>query len=148
MVNLTLSTKPIKEKEIKREWVFIDLSGKTLGRIVPSIAHILQGKNKTNYVPYLDMGDYIVAVNAKKIVVTGKKSQTKIYSQYSGYPGGLKQISYEILMKKNPTEIIYKAVSGMLPKNKLRDQRLKRLFVFADDNHPYENKFKNLNPKS
>ncbi len=142
MTTLTHSTKPVKEKDIKRQWILIDLSGKVVGRIAPTIATILQGKNKVNYVPYLDMGDYIVAINARKSVVTGKKSETKEYTRYSGYPGGLKKVSYKALMEKNPAEIIKHAVSGMLPKNKLRDQRLKRLYIFADENHPYKNKFK------
>lgn len=141
MPTLTHSTKPVKEKDIKRGWVLVDLEGKVVGRTASIIATVLQGKNKVNYAPYLDMGDYVVAINAKKAVVTGKKSETKQYTRYSGYPGGLKRIAYKTLMEKKPAEIIRHAVSGMLPKNRLRDQRMKRLFVFADDKHPYEEKF-------
>jgi len=144
MSSLTYSTKPVKEKDIKREWVLIDLAGKVVGRVAPMIATILQVKNKVNYVPYLDMGDYVVAINAKKVVITGKKSETKEYTRYSGYPGGLKKVLYKTLMEKNPAEIIKHAVSGMLPKNKLRGQRLKRLYVFADEKHPYGDKFRKL----
>jgi len=140
MVTPTHSTKSIKEKDIKREWVLIDLSGKVVGRIAPIIATLLQGKHKSNYVTYLDMGDNVVAINAKKVVITGRKAETKEYTRYSGYPGGLRKISYKTMMEKNPTEIIKRAVSGMLPKNKLRDPRMKRLFVFADENHPYKDK--------
>lgn len=141
MVTGTHSTKSIKGSEIKREWTLIDLSGKIVGRIAPVIATLLQGKHKVNYVPYLDMGDNIVAINAKKVIITGRKAQTKEYTRYSGYPGGLKKISYQTMMEKNPTEIIKRAVSGMLPKNKLRDQRLKRLYIYANENHPYKDKF-------
>lgn len=142
MTSPTHSTKSIKGSEIKRDWILIDLSGKVVGRIAPTIASLLQGKHKVNYVPYLDMGDTVVAINAKKIVITGRKSETKEYTRYSGYPGGLRKVSYQTMMEKNPAEIIKRAVSGMLPKNKLRDQRLKRLFVFADENHPYKEKLK------
>lgn len=143
MVNLTTSTKPLKSKEIKREWYFFDAKGKVLGRFVTEIIHYLTGKHKVNYVPYLDVGDFIVVVNAKYIVLTGKKEQTKTYSRYSGYPGGLKTVSFANLKEKSPVKIIKHAVSGMLPKNKLRDRRLTRLFVFADEKHPYAEKFKN-----
>jgi large subunit ribosomal protein L13 len=141
MTTLTHATKPVKEKEIKREWKLIDLSGKIVGRIAPTIATMLQGKNKVNYVSYLDMGDIVVAINAKKAIISGKKSQTKQYTRFSGYPGGLKRISYQTMLEKHPTEIIKHAVSGMLPKNKLRNLRLKRLYIFADDKHPYGEKF-------
>lgn len=142
MTQPTHSTKPVKGKDIKREWVLIDLSGKVVGRIAPTIATLLQGKHKVNYVSYLDMGDNVVAINAKKVIVTGKKAETKQYTRYSGYPGGLRQIPYQTMMDKNPTEIIRRAVSGMLPKNTLRDQRMKRFFIFAEENHPYKDKFK------
>jgi large subunit ribosomal protein L13 len=143
MVNLTVSTKPVKAKEIKREWHLIDASSKILGRLAPEVVKLLQGKHKINYVPYLDMGDYVVVINAKKIVVSGKKANQKIYTRYSGYPGGLKEISFNKLLEKKPEEILKRAVSGMLPKNKLRKKRLARLYVFADENHPFADKFKN-----
>ncbi len=142
MITPTHSTKSVKAAEIKRNWILIDLSGKVVGRISPHIATLLQGKHKANYVPYLDVGDCVVAINAKKLVITGKKAQTKTYSRYSGYPGGLKKVSYQTLMEKNPGDIIKNAVSGMLPKNKLKDQRLKRLYIYADDKHPYGDKIK------
>lgn len=142
MVTGTHSTKSVKEKDIKRNWTLIDLSGKVVGRIAPLISTLLQGKHKVDYVSYLDMGDNVVAINAGEVVITGRKAQTKEYTRYSGYPGGLKKVSYQTMMEKNPTEIIKRAVSGMLPKNKLRDQRLKRLYVYADNKHPYADKFK------
>lgn len=148
MVHLTHSTKSAKVQQIARKWVLVDLSGKVLGRVAPTIAQILQGKNKPTYVPYLDSGDNVVAINAKKVVITGKKAQTKVYTSYSGYPGGLKKVPYETMIRVNPTEVIKRAVAGMLPKNKLRDPRLQRLFIFADEKHPYQDKLKNLNSKS
>jgi len=143
MVNLTVSTKPVKAKEIKRDWHLIDASSKILGRLAPEIVKVLQGKHKRNYVPYLDMGDYVVVINAKKVIVSGKKADQKIYTRYSGYPGGLKEISFNKLLEEKPEEIVKRAVSGMLPKNKLRKKRLARLYVFADENHPFADKFKN-----
>ncbi len=143
MVNLTKSTKSVSINDIKRRWHLIDVKGKVLGRVAPKIAQLLQGKDKVNYVPYLDVGDYVVVINAAKVKLTGKKYETKKYTYYSGYPGGLKEISFQHLLKENPSEVIKHAVSGMLPKNKLRDRRLKRLFVFADEKHPYGDKIKN-----
>ena len=87
------------------------------------------------------MGDNVVVINSKKIVVTGNKEDTKVYHHYSGYPGGLKKIAYKQLMERNPNEIIKRAVKGMLPKNKLRKRRMSRLFVFSDENHSYKDKF-------
>jgi len=130
MKNLTEQTKPVKLKEIIRGWQLVDVSGRVLGRVAPEISRFLQGKNKTNYVFYLDTGDYVVVINAKKIVITGRKSQTKIYTRYSGYPGGLKTINFSSLLEKNPGIIIKNAVSGMLPKNKFRDERLKDYLYF------------------
>lgn len=142
MVNLTKSTKSVSVKDIKREWHLLDVNNKVLGRAATEISGLLQGKSKTTYVPYLDSGDYVVVVNAKKIVVTGKKKDEKIYTQYSGYPGGLRKITFKEMMIRRPTEAVYRAVSGMLPKNKLRDRRLARLYIYPEDKHPYENKLK------
>lgn len=142
MVKLTTSTKSISEKDIKRQWHLIDLKRKVLGRSIAEIVKLLMGKNKSNYAPYLDMGDYVVVINAKNLVITGKKAKTKTYSRYSGYPSGLRVVSFEQQMMKDPAQIVVHAVTGMLPKNKLRKKRLTRLYVFTDDNHPYENELK------
>lgn len=141
MPHLTRLTKPVSEKEIKREWHLFDAKDKILGRLVADIAKYLIGKNKINYVPYLDMGDFVVVINSKKIILSGKKETTKVYSYYSGYPGGLKKTPFLKILKEKPEEIIRHAVLGMLPKNKLRSRRMKRLFVFADEKHSYQNKF-------
>ncbi|MCX7880930.1 MAG: 50S ribosomal protein L13 [Patescibacteria group bacterium] len=142
MKTLTKVTKPVSEKEVKREWYLVDVKNQILGRVAGKISQLLQGKHKKNYVPYLDMGDYVVVVNAKEIKITGKKEKTKVYTRYSGYPGGLKEIPFQRVLKEKPEEIIKHAVSGMLPKNKLRDKRLKRLFIFTDEKHPYQKKIK------
>ncbi|MBI3619700.1 50S ribosomal protein L13 [Candidatus Roizmanbacteria bacterium] len=141
MKQLTKTTTPIRERDIKRSWHLFDLSGKVLGRVTPGIARVLQGKHKTSYVDYLDGGDYAVVINATKVVLTGKKAQTKTYDRYSGYPSGQKVISFEKLIAVRPQEVIRIAVSGMLPKNKMRDRRLARLYIYKDNKHPYVDKF-------
>ena len=141
MKRITQTTKSIKEHEIKRNWHLIDMSGKVLGRSIPQIVQYLVGKHKVNYVPYLDSGDYVVVINTRHLVLTGKKAQAKTYGQYSGYPGGLLVRSFERMLKENPETLVRHAVSGMLPKNKTRDTRLARLYIYQDDNHPYKEKF-------
>lgn len=138
-------TKPTKAKEIKRKRHLVDAKGKVLGRLATKIAGLLIGKDKPYFIPYLDCGDFVVVINAKKVKVTGKKENQKTYTRYSGYPGGLKEETLERLRKRRPEEIIHHAVSGMLPKNKLRKKRLKRLHVFASSTHPYSKKLATRN---
>ena len=135
-------TKATRAGEIKRKWHLIDVKNKVLGRISTDIAQKLIGKSKPYYVGHLDVGDYVVVINAKNIKVTGKKEEKKIYTRYSGYPGGLKEEKLGDLRKRKPEKIIRHSVSGMLPKNKLRRRRLKRLFIFTGAKHKYEKKFK------
>jgi large subunit ribosomal protein L13 len=135
--NIVAST---KEKDLKRSWHIVDVKGKILGRIASEIAVKLMGKGKPNFVRHLDMGDHVVVVNSKDVKVTGKKEKTKLYGRYSGYPGGLKQKALWQLRQENPNEIIRHAVWGMLPVNKLRSRLMRRLYIFPDENHPYENK--------
>ncbi|MEK7597464.1 MAG: 50S ribosomal protein L13 [Patescibacteria group bacterium] len=141
MNKLTQSTKPTKGKEIDRKWHLIDAQDKILGRLTPQIVKLVQGKHKTSYVPNMDIGDYVVVVNASKVVVTGKKSLSKEYTNYSGYPGGLKKINFADLLKKDPREVIKRAVSGMLAKNKFRGDRLNRVNVFPNAEHSFASKF-------
>ena len=131
---------PISEKD--RKWHLIDLSGQILGRAVTGIAGLLIGKTKIVYAPHTDCGDYVVAINAGKIKVTGQKLQNKKFYHHTGYPSGLRQINLGEVMESDPAKVIRLAVLGMLPKNKLRNQRIKRLKVFADQNHIYSEKFK------
>lgn len=135
-------TKSTKLEDIKRQWHLIDLKGKTLGRISTDIAKLLMGKSKPYFVKNLDCGDYVVIINAKEVKVTGKKETDKIYHRHSGYPGGKKEEALGKLRIRRPEEIIIHAVKGMLPQNKLRDRMLTRLFVFAEETHKYEDKFK------
>ena len=118
----------------------IDVKEKILGRIAVDIAHVLMGKRKAYFAKNMDCGDYVVIINAKEIVTTGNKELKKVYTRYSGYPSGLRSQTLKELREKNPEEIIRHAISGMLPKNKLHDRMLKRLFVFAGEEHKYQAK--------
>lgn len=135
-------TQPTKEKQIEREWHLVDVKDKILGREAVTIAHKLMGKGKGYFVNNLDCGDFVVVVNAKDVKTTGNKEDKKIYTNYSGYPGGLRTRTLKEVRAKNPTEIISHAVYGMLPKNKLRDKMMKRLYVFADENHKFQKELK------
>jgi large subunit ribosomal protein L13 len=139
---MTQKTHSLKAKDIHRHWHLIDLKGKILGRAASQIALKLQGKHKPYFTPHLDCGDYVVAINAQDIKVTGRKAKQKTYFRHSGYPGGAKHIPFERMMNQDPRQVIKLAVTGMLPKNKLRQPRLKRLKIFADNNHPYKDKIK------
>lgn len=125
-----MSTNRISAKDIKREKHIVDASGKILGRLSSDVARILMGKNKPQYVPYLDSGDFVVVTNASKIILTGKKMHSKTYTRHSGYPGGLKVESFEKTIAKNPGIIIEHAVKGMLPHTKLGRQMIKKLKVY------------------
>ena len=126
-----------KQSEIKREWWLIDASTMPLGKLAVVIADKLMGKSKVTYTPHIDNGDYVVVINAKDIVVTGNKMIDKKYYRHSGYPGGLKELKLEEVLEKDPARVITAAVKGMLPKNKLAAERLKRLRVFAGAEHTH-----------
>ena len=138
-------TQPTKASDIKREWHLIDVQDKTLGRIATEIALLLMGKGKPYFVRNLDCGDFVVITNAKTIRVTGKKEVQKTYKRHSGYPGGFKSETLKELRERKPEEIIKNAVKGMLPQNRLRDRMLNRLYIFAGDEHPYQERFKKAN---
>lgn len=133
-----MSTNVLSAKNIQRKWHLVDAKDKILGRLASDIAKLLMGKHKPNYVSYLDTGDYVVVTNAAKIKVTGKKLKTKLYTRHSGYPGGLNIETFDELIIKKPTYIIEHAVAGMLPKNKLGKTMIKKLKVFAGEEHPYD----------
>ncbi|MFQ5630824.1 MAG: 50S ribosomal protein L13 [bacterium] len=126
-----------KLDEIEKKWHVVDADGKTLGRLASTIATILRGKNKPYFTPHLDTGDYVVVVNAAKVHVSGKKAQQKQYSHYTGYPGGLRQVNFETLKRTHPERIIQSAVWGMLPHNRLGRKLLKKLHVYAGNEHPH-----------
>lgn len=130
----TFSAKPA---EVERDWFVIDASGKTLGRMATEIARRLRGKHKPEYTPHVDTGDYIIVVNAEKVAVTGNKAKDKIYHSHTGYPGGLKSISFEKLIDKAPERTIESAVKGMLPRNPLGRAMFGKLKVYAGAEHPH-----------
>ena len=134
--------KTISEKDIKRDWHLIDVKDQVLGRISTQIAEFLMGKAKPYFVRNLDCGDYVVVINAKDIKTTGKKEQLKRYFRYSGYPGGFKAETLGDLLKRRPTEVVRHAVAGMLPQNRLKSKMLKRLLIFPEAEHSYQDKFK------
>lgn len=138
-------TKPTKAKDIERNWHHIDVKDVILGRTATKIAGLLMGKSKPYFAKNMDCGDYVVVTNAETVKVTGNKEVKKIYTSYSGYPGGLKSARLEEMREKKPEEIVRHAVSGMLPKNRLRAQMLKRLFIYKDSEHPYEDKLSKNN---
>lgn len=135
-------TKSTKASEITRTWHLVDMKGKVLGRSAVEIALYLMGKRKTYFVRNLDCGDYVIVINAKEVVVTGKKREQKTYFRHSGYPGGFKAETFDKLIKRKPEDIIKYAVRGMLPQNKLRDSMMKRLFVYGNEKHPHGEKIK------
>lgn len=132
-----MRTHSTKASEIKRRWWVIDASGKRLGRLATEAAVLLKGKHKPMYTPNLDVGDFVVIVNAAKIEVTGKKLSDKMYYRHSNYPGGFKSITLEKLLQNNPTSAIEYAVKGMLPHNRLGAAMLKKLKVYAGPEHPH-----------
>jgi large subunit ribosomal protein L13 len=123
--------------EVERKWYVVDAEGQTLGRLATEIARILRGKNKPQYTPHVDTGDFVVVVNAEKVVVTGRKAEQKVYRRHSGYPGGLKTTTYEQMLERRPTEILRRAVKGMMPKTRLARQQLRKLKIYAGPEHPH-----------
>ena len=126
-----------KPQEVEREWVLIDAEDQVLGRVATKAATILKGKHKPQYTPHVDTGDFVVIVNADKIRVTGTKATDKVYSRHTGYPGGLKQETFEEAMAKHPERVIEHAVKGMLPKNTLGRAMGKKLKVYVGPDHPH-----------
>ena len=132
-----VKTKIVKEKNLERAWFLIDVKDKVLGRIASEIATVLMGKNKPSWQPQSDTGDNVVIINAAKVAVTGRKEEQKKYYRYSGYPGGLKVETLKALRERKPEDIIYHAVAGMLPKNKLGRAMIKKLYVYPGEKHQH-----------
>ncbi|AAV81257.1 50S ribosomal protein L13 [Idiomarina loihiensis] len=124
-----------KPETVKRDWYVVDAEGKTLGRLATEIARRLRGKHKPEYTPHVDTGDYIVVINAEKVAVTGNKAQGKMYYSHTGFPGGIKSISFEKLIAKKPEMVIQKAVKGMLPRGPLGRAMFRKLKVYAGTEH-------------
>jgi large subunit ribosomal protein L13 len=123
--------------EVERKWYVIDAEGKTLGRLASEIARILRGKNKPQYTPHVDIGDFVIVVNAEEVIVTGRKAEQKVYRRHSGYPGGMKETSYGQMMERRPEEIVRKAVYGMMPRTRLARQQMRKLKIYAGPEHPH-----------
>jgi large subunit ribosomal protein L13 len=121
----------------ERSWLVVDATGKTLGRLATQIAEVLRGKDKPEYTPHIDVGDFVVVVNAEKVAVTGNKREQKLYHRYSGYPGGLRSRSLGQALERRPEEVIRLAVKGMLPRNRLGRAQLRKLKVYAGPDHPH-----------
>ena len=140
---ITPTPKMVKEEILKpemldKQWYVIDATDQRLGRLASEVANILRGKNKPIYTPHMDTGDFVIVINAEKVVVTGRKSSQKLYRRHSGRPGGMKVETFEKLQKRIPERIIEKAVKGMLPKNALGRQLFTKLKVYPGPNHPHE----------
>jgi large subunit ribosomal protein L13 len=134
-VKRTYVTKP---EDIQRNWYVVDASGQTLGRLASGVARIVRGKHKPIYSPSVDVGDYVIVVNAEKVHVTGRKLDQKVYYRHSGYPGGLKEVSLRRMLEEHPTRVIEHAVRGMLPKNRLGRKMIRKLKVYAGADHPHQ----------
>ena len=133
-----MTTFMAKPGQIQRKWHVLDAEGKTLGLVASEAAVLLRGKHKPIYTPHVDTGDFVIVVNADKIILTGKKLQQKEYITHSGYPGGLKRTSYSVMMQNKPERVMEKAIKGMLPKNKLGNQMYRKLKVYRGPDHPHQ----------
>ncbi|MBN1289044.1 MAG: 50S ribosomal protein L13 [Actinobacteria bacterium] len=137
-LKLTKSTNSARTQDVERKWYLVDAEGLVLGRMATQVSMMLRGKHKPVYTPNIDTGDHVVVINADKVVVTGGKEYKKKYYHHSGYPGGLKEKTYEDLKQKQPERIIYNAVRGMMPKNRLGRAMLKKLHVYPGSEHPHQ----------
>jgi large subunit ribosomal protein L13 len=133
-----VKTYTLRESEIDRRWYVVDAADQTLGRLASRIARVLEGKNKPTYTPSMDSGDHVIVLNAGRITVTRNKLESKLYSRHSGYPQGFKQETLGHLLERRPEEVIRRAVKGMLPRNKLGAQQLRKLKVYAGTDHPHQ----------
>jgi large subunit ribosomal protein L13 len=133
-----MKTYNAKPGEVERRWYVVDADGQTLGRLATRIADTLRGKDKAQYTPHVDTGDFVVVVNAEKVLVTGNKLDQKRYYRHSGYPGGLRSRTLREQLERRPTEVIRKAVKGMLPRNRLARRQLAKLKVYAGPEHPHD----------
>ncbi|APG26031.1 MAG: 50S ribosomal protein L13 [Syntrophotalea acetylenica] len=132
-----MSTQVAKKSEVKKNWYVVDLDGKVLGRAASEIARVLRGKHKAIYSPSVDTGDFVVVINAEKVKLTGNKLAAKMYYRHSGYPGGLREATAAQMLDKKPEDLIRKAVKGMLPRNKLGRDMIRKLKVYAGGEHPH-----------
>ena len=137
MSNLHFTTKHANEATVKHNWYVVDGTNQTVGRMCAKIAAVLRGKNKAYYTPHVDCGDYVIVINADKVVFTGNKLEDKLYDTFSGYPGGLKQETAGSLLRRRPEAVVERAIKGMLPKNRLGRKMFKKLFVYVGAEHTH-----------
>jgi len=135
---MTIKTYTLRESEIERRWYVVDATDETLGRLASRIARVLEGKHKPSYRPNLDSGDHVIVLNASRIAVTRDKRESKVYVRHSGYPAGLKEETLGHLLERRPEEVIRRAVKGMLPRNRLGAQQLRKLKIYAGSDHPHQ----------
>ena len=135
---MTAKTYTLRESEIERRWYVVDATDETLGRLASRIAHVLEGKHKPSYSPNLDSGDHVIVLNAKRVAVTRDKRDSKLYIRHSGYPAGYKEETLGHLLERRPEEVIRRAVKGMLQRNRLGAKQLRKLKVYAGDDHPHQ----------
>lgn len=133
-----MKTYSAKPREVEAKWYIIDAEGQTLGRLASLVANILRGKHKPEYTPHIDTGDFVIVINAEKIKVSGKKETQKIYHHHTGFPGGLRAISFKDLMIKSPTKALEKSIRGMMPHNTLGNEQFSKLKIYAGSEHPHE----------
>ena len=133
-----MKTYQANAQDRERDWYVVDATGKTLGRLATQIADVLRGKRKPTYTPHVDVGDFVIVINAEKIAVTGKKREDKRYYRHSGYPGGLRSRTFEEMIARRPEEVLRLAVKGMIPRNRLGRQQLRKLKVYAGPEHPHQ----------
>jgi large subunit ribosomal protein L13 len=126
-----------KKEEVVRNWYVVDAEGETLGRLATKVAHVLRGKHKVTYTPHIDCGDFVIVINADKVVLTGDKLDKKVYYDHSGYTGGLRERTARVMKEQYPVEMVERAVKGMLPNGRLGRQMYKKLFVYAGETHPH-----------
>src|SRR5512138_39286 len=138
MNTLSYKTVSANKATVNKEWILVDADGEVLGRLATKVARLLRGKLKTNYTPHVDCGDNVIVINAEKIKLTGAKLEDKVYLRHTGYPGGQREETPKLLLKKKPGAIVEKAVKGMLPKNRLGAELFRNLHVYAGPNHPHE----------
>jgi large subunit ribosomal protein L13 len=146
-MKITNKTYMEKQNNVKQDWHLFDAKGKVLGHFATQVAKKLIGKGKTNLTPHINVGDKVVVINASKIEVTGGKEKKKKYFWHTGYPGGIRSLTFEQMMEKDPTKVIEKAVKRMLPQNKLLKDRMKNLYVYEDTEHPHEGQLKGKETK-
>jgi large subunit ribosomal protein L13 len=137
-MNTAIKTYQATAQDRERDWYVVDAEGKILGRLATQIADVLRGKRKPTYTPHVDVGDFVIVINAEKIAVTGNKRESKLYWRHSGYPGGIRSRTLGDLLEKRPEEVIRRAVKGMLPRNRLARQQLRKLKVYAGPEHPHQ----------